>query len=195
MADTVVTKPTKEQVLDARDKMLAFFQEDFKNKVKSHLDDSHTFMFGKSLWRLTETHPEIIKDYGIYILLGTNRRHEDWGNLKEEFDVEPVRYELTQILVGMAREVAPNYYYKVIFTDKPKSDGNFKLRVEFNKLVKKTKESDSTDSDGFKPVKKGVRPVTSNTKAEALDALKKELAREKARVQSLQLALEKAKKN
>jgi hypothetical protein len=195
MADTVVSKPTKEQVLDAREKIVAFFQEDFKNKVKSHLDDNHTYMFGKSLWRLTETHPEIIKDYGIYVLLGTNRRHEDWGNLKEEFDVEPARYELTQILVGMAREVAPNYYHKVIFTDKPKSDGNFKLRVEFSKLVKKSKETESTDSEGFKPVKKGVRAVNGATKADTLDALKKELAREKARVQSLQLALDKSKKN
>jgi hypothetical protein len=195
MADTVVSKPTKEQVLDAREKIVAFFQEDFKNKVKSHLEDNHTYMFGKSLWRLTETHPEIIKDYGIYVLLGTNRRHEDWGNLKEEFDVEPARYELTQILVGMAREVAPSYYHKVIFTDKPKSDGNFKLRVEFSKLVKKSKETESTDSEGFKPVKKGVRTVSGTTKTDTLDALKKELAREKARVQSLQLTLEKSKKN
>ena len=192
VVETVV-KPTKEQIEDAREKMLTFFQEDFKNKVNSHLEAGHKFMFGKSLWRLTETHPEIIKEYGIYILMGTNRRHEDWGNMKDDFGLEPVRNELTPILVSMAREVSADYYYKILFTDKPKNDGNFKLKVDFNKFNKtNNKTNDGSDSEGFKPVKKSYKPknaavaTPSNDMDKELQALKKQLAVAKA-----QYALEK----
>ena len=183
-SETTVIKPTKEQILDAREKMLTFFQEDFKNKVKSHMDAGHTFMFGNSLWRLTETHPEIIKEYGIYVLMGSNRRYEEWGNIKDEFDVEPVRKDLTPILVSLAREVATNYYYKIIFTDKPKSDGNFKLKMDFKTLTATKKTSNAstetdTDSEGFKPVKRGVRGATNEVEKlkKEIESLKKKLSK------------------
>ncbi len=154
--------PTKDQVVDIHTKMSELFLEGLQEELKSHMTDKHTFMYGKnkSVWRATEK-LGISKELAIYVLMGSNRRQESWGNLTEKFELEPLRKTLTPRIVALCREVASGYYYQVSFTDRDKLDGNFKLKIEMKQLNKNKKDdSASVDSEGFKRVKVRVPKMT-----------------------------------
>jgi len=187
-----VTAPTADEVKNAHEKMITFFTDGFKEDLKSHLDEDHTYMYGKSLFKLTETH-EIPKQLGIFVLMGSNRRHEEWGTLKDKYDMEPVSKVLTSKLVEIAREVAGGYYYHVIFTDRDynkHNNGNFKLKIDMKPLPKKNSSRRSTDEDGFKKVEsRRVRSQSRGPESE-LERLKKEMAILKAQNEVLKLTTE-----
>lgn len=153
--------PTKEQVVDAHSRMMEFFQDNFKNDVLSHLNANHTYMYGKSIFKITET-LSISKELAIYVLMGSNRRLDSWGDMKEKFGLDSVRSLIIPILRTLATEVNATHYYKIIFTDRPQNNGNFKLKIEFKEL-KKTGEN-SVDSDGFKQVKPRMSKTTETKK-------------------------------
>jgi hypothetical protein len=156
--------PTKDEVAKVYEQMSEMFLEGIKDELKSHMNDNHTFMYGKnkSVWRATEK-LSISKELAIYILMGSNRRQESWGTLNEKFDMEPLRKVLTPKIVEMCREVESSNYYQVSFTDRDKLDGNFKLKIEMKPLGKKSfskPDSRSVDEDGFKRVKTRVPKMT-----------------------------------
>jgi hypothetical protein len=179
--------PTKEEVVDAHKRIKELFLDGFKDEIKSHLDEKHTYMYGKnkSIWRATEQ-LGINKELAIYVLMGSNRRQESWSKIEEKFDLKPLREVLTPLLVELAREVNRGNYYKISFTDRDKYDGNFKLRVDIKPLNKK--DDSSEDSMGFRKIKSKSTLKEDKT----LEKLQRELAIEKAKVALLK---EKNKKN
>ena len=189
--------PTKDQVVDAHTKMSEMFIDGIQEELKSHMTDKHSYMYGKnkSVWRATEK-LGISKELAIYVLMGSNRRQDSWGNLKEKFDLEPLRKTLTPRIVALCREVASGYYYQVSFTDRDKLDGNFKLKIEMKPLGKKTSDdSASVDSEGFKRVKARVPKMTLRNAASGGAAAARptrgtnELAILRARVAALEAQL------
>jgi len=189
---TAPTAPTADEVKNAHEKMITFFTEGFKEELKSHLDENHTYMYGKSLYKLTEAH-EIPKQLGIFVLMGSNRRHEEWGTLKEKYDMEPVSKVLTSKLVEIAREVAGGYYYHVIFTDRDynkHNNGNFKLKIDMKPLPKKNSSRRTTDDeDGFKKVESRQTKARSRSPAD-IDRIMQENAILKAQNEALKLTVE-----
>jgi hypothetical protein len=153
MTDT----PTKNQVVEAYGKMKDMFLDGIQEELKSHMSDKHTYMYGKnkSVWRATEK-LEISKELAIFILMGSNRRKETWGSLKDAFGLEPLSKTLTPLIVEQCREVSKGHYYRVSFTDRDKLDGNFKLKITMKPMGSKNAtgtDSDSEDTDGFTRVK------------------------------------------
>lgn len=173
--------PTIEQITETHIKIQELFLNGFKEEIKSHLNDNHTYMYGKnkSIWRATEM-LSIDKELAIYILMGSNRRQESWGNLEEKFNLVPVRKILTPVLVELAREVNKNNYYQISFTDRDKLDGNFKLRVDIKPLNKKDNESE--DNQGFKKVKSKFTIKKEKKDSSELEKLRKEVAILKSKI-------------
>jgi hypothetical protein len=179
--------PSKENILNAHKKIQELFLDGFKDEIKSHLEAKHTFMYGKnkSIWRITEN-LGIDKEVAIYVLMGSNRRQESWGNIVEKFELQPLRRVLTPQLVELAREVNKSHYYQISFTDAEKLDGNFKLRVDIKPL---TKKEESTETKSFTKVKSKFQKRIEKNPNQVVEKLRNELALEKARVSVLESRL------
>jgi hypothetical protein len=173
--------PSIEQITNAHSKIQELFLDGFKEELKSHLEDNHTYMYGKnkSIWRATEI-LSIDKEIAIYVLMGSNRRQESWGKLEEKFNISPVRKILTPKMVELGREINKFNYYKISFTDRDKLDGNFKLRVDIEKLTKNDKKPE--DNQGFVKVKSKSTLRTEKKEQNELEKLRKEVAILKSKI-------------
>jgi hypothetical protein len=182
--------PSKDIILNAHSKIQGLFLDGFKDEIKSHLDANHTFLFGKnkSIWRITEN-LGIDKEIAIYILMGSNRRQENWGKMEEKFELQPLRRILTPMLVELAREVDKSHYYQISFTDSEKLDGNFKLRVDIKPLTKK--EETTENKNKFTLVKSKFEKRIEKNPNILIEKLRNEIDLQKARVSLLEKRIRK----
>jgi hypothetical protein len=129
--------------------------ENFVSHLNDHKEKGHKFFIQGSVHAVANK-LIIDKQLVIYLILGTCSLRESWGNLKEKFDIEPIKYILRREVVKAVKETLDNYGAKVYFGDM-KGDGNFKMKVDFYPYTKKEdspadKEEGSVKSGEFKTV-------------------------------------------
>ena len=133
--------PTKEQCEREHARIRECLMENFVSNLNDHKEKGHKFFIQGSVHAVANK-LIIDKQLVIYLILGTCSLRESWGNLKEKFGIEPIKYILRREVVKTVKETLDEYGSKVYFGDM-KGDGNFKMKVDFYPYTKK----DETSSD------------------------------------------------
>jgi hypothetical protein len=142
--------PTKEQCEREHARIQECLMENFVSNLKDHKEKGHKFFIQGSVHAVANK-LIIDKQLVIYLILGNSSLRESWGNLKEKFGLEPIKYILRREVVKTVKETLENHGAKVYFGDM-KGDGNFKMKVDFYPYTKKDesasdKEADSSDKE------------------------------------------------
>jgi hypothetical protein len=155
--------PSKEQCEREYSRVKECLMENFVSNLKKHHEQGHKFLIQNSIHGVAS---KLIldKQLVIYLVLGSNSIRENWGNLKEKYDLEPIKYVLRKEVVQIVKETLENYGAKVYFGDM-KGNGDFKMKVDFYPYVKKEAteadgETSAEKEEGFKPVRKPIKRKT-----------------------------------
>jgi hypothetical protein len=155
--------PSKEQCEREHSRVKECLMENFVSNLKKHHEQGHKYLIQNSIHGVAS---KLIldKQLVIYLVLGSNSIRENWGNLKEKYGLEPIKYVLRKEVVQLVKENLENYGAKVYFGDM-KGNGDFKMKVDFYPYTKKetsgeTGESAPEKEEGFKPVRKTFKRKT-----------------------------------
>jgi hypothetical protein len=66
------------------------------------------------------------KQVAVYLILGSNNRRPGWGNLKDKYDIEPLKYSLRKELNNLNND----YRFKLFFTDVNRN-GDFHMKISY----------------------------------------------------------------
>jgi hypothetical protein len=157
-ADKMAGIPTKEMCEREHARVQQQLMAGFTHNLMSHHERGRKFLYQGST---NEVAKVLILDRGLinYLVLGNNPATEEWGHLKEKFDIEPIKYILRREVVKIVRETLEGYGAKVYFSS-PKRDSNFLMKVDFYPYTKKdeTKETETATAgageEGFKTVRR-----------------------------------------
>lgn len=141
--------PTKEQCVAEHTRIHEYLMKGFAENLKDHKEKEHKFFIQGSVHGVCRD-LVLDKQLVIYLILGSNPFRENWGNLKEKFELEPIKYVLRNEIVKKGKEILENYGFKVYFGDR-KGNGDFHMKVDFYPY---TGDKSETGSDGFKKVEK-----------------------------------------
>ena len=151
--------PTKEMCEREHARIQQQLMAGFTHNLMSHHERGRKFLYQGST---NEVAKVLILDRGLvnYLILGNNPGVEEWGHLKEKFDIEPIKYILRREVVKIVRETLEGYGAKVYFAS-PKKDGNFLMKVDFYAYTKKDETTEASETaaagagdDEFKTVKR-----------------------------------------
>lgn len=153
--------PSKELCEKTHKDIAEYLMKDFETNLRTHHSKGHKYFIQGTVHSICKD-LFLDKQLVIYILLGSNSLRKSWGNLKETFDLEPVKYVLRRAVREEGKKVFADHGYKAYFGDQ-KHKGDFHMKVDFYKYT----EAPSTDSEGFQPVesKKTKKPVLARTYA------------------------------
>ncbi len=156
--------PSKEQCEREHSRIKECIMENFVSNLKTHHEQGHKYLIQNSIHGVASK-LIIDKQLVIYLVLGSNSIRENWGNLKEKYDLEPIKYVLRKEVVQLVKETLENYGSKVYFGDM-KGNGDFKMKVDFYPYTKK-ESSDATETSPEKEEFKTVEPKTFKRKTYA----------------------------
>lgn len=145
--------PTKEQCETEHTRVHEYLMKNFVENLKEHKEKEHKFFIQGSIHGACRD-LVLDKQLVIYLILGSNPFREAWGNLKEKYQLEPIKYVLRNEVVKKGKEVLDNYGFKVYFGDR-KGNGDFHMKVDFYPYPAEKSED---GSDGFKKVERKFKP-------------------------------------
>lgn len=105
--------------------------KDFDSKFKSHFEKGHKWFIQETIHGICKS-LTLDKQLVIYLVLGSNPRRTAWGNLKEKYNVEPIKYILRREIVSLGKAQNKELFFKVFFTDL-KGNGDFQMKVVYFK--------------------------------------------------------------
>jgi len=166
--------PTKEECQNAHARIMTQLMKDFETNLKKHKEMKHTYFVQNTVHTLCR---ELVldKQLVVYLLLGSNSRKLDWGNLKEKYEINPIKYAIRSEIVKTGTQLFPTLYFKVYFTD-VYGNGDFRVRIEFTEKTEKKEESGKESSTWVKVVNKRFPKKESKTDVEQLKAQLKDLS-------------------
>lgn len=165
-SDKMAGIPTKEMCEREHARVQQQLMAGFTHNLLSHHERGRKFLYQASTNEIAKV---LILDRGLvnYLILGNNPSNDEWGHLKEKFDIEPIKYILRREVVKTVRETLEGYGAKVYFAS-PKKDGNFLMKVDFylypNKDEKKETEDSTSEAGDFKTVRRTFQKKTPHSK-------------------------------
>jgi hypothetical protein len=121
----------RKDVLALHSKITKFLVQDFDEKFKSHFTQDHKWFVQGTIHGVCKS-LTLDKQLVIYLVLGSNPRRIAWGNLKDKYNVEPIKYILRREIVSLGKAQNKELFFKVFFTDL-KGNGDFQMKVVFYK--------------------------------------------------------------
>lgn len=121
----------KQYVLGMYDRISKHLMTGFAQKYKEHKDMGHQWFIQGTIHSICRA-LLMDKQVAIYLILGFNPRRPGWGNLKEKYDIEPLKFVLRREVVAQGRKLEKDMGFKVFFTDL-KSNGDFHMKVIYYK--------------------------------------------------------------
>jgi hypothetical protein len=121
----------RKDVLALHTKISKFLVQDFDEKFKTHNEQGHKWFIQGTIHGICKS-LTLDKQLVIYLVLGSNPRRTAWGNLKEKYNVEPIKYILRREIVNLGKAQNKELFFKVFFTDL-KGNGDFQMKVVFYK--------------------------------------------------------------
>jgi hypothetical protein len=142
------TVPTKEMCVSEHARIQSYLLVDFEKKLLEHHKLNHTYFIQTSVPNICR---DLILDKQLvnYLLLGSTPLRPHWGELREKFDIEPLKYIMRREVVKRGTEQLKDTGFKVYFGDKT-GKGDFQMKVDFypyKKTVTPTAEDSDSDSD------------------------------------------------
>ena len=144
--------PTKEECQNAHARIMTQLMKDFESNLTKHKEMKHSYFVQNTVHSLCR---ELVldKQLVVYLLLGSNSRKLDWGNLKEKYEINPIKYAIRSEIVKVGTKLFPTLYFKVYFTD-VYSNGDFRVRIEFTEKTEKKEGSGKETNTWVKVVNK-----------------------------------------
>jgi hypothetical protein len=149
----------RKDVLALHTKISKFLVQDFDTKFVSHHSQGHKWFIQGTIHGICKS-LTLDKQLVIYLVLGSNPRRTAWGNLKEKYNVEPIKYILRREIVNLGKAQNKELFFKVFFTDL-KGNGDFQMKVVYYK-----KGEEEPKKEAFVPK---LKVVSSNSKPEEDD--------------------------
>jgi hypothetical protein len=148
----------RKDVLALHTKIANFLIQDFDEKFKTHSTQGHKWFVQGTIHGICKS-LTLDKQLVIYLILGSNPRRLEWGNLKEKYNIEPIKYILRREVVSLGKAQNKELFFKVFFTDL-KGNGDFQMKVVYYKKgeeepkkeafipkLKRTLEQNSKEND------------------------------------------------
>jgi hypothetical protein len=151
----------RKDVLAIHTKISKFLVQDFESKFKSHYEQEHKWFIQGTIHGICKS-LTLDKQLVIYLVLGSNPRRTVWGNLKEKYNVEPIKYILRREIVNLGKAQNKELFFKVFFTDL-KGNGDFQMKVVFYK-----KGEEEPKKEAFVPKLKLIPAAESKTDDEEI---------------------------
>jgi hypothetical protein len=139
----------KKDILSLYEKIGKFLVKDFEKKYENHKAMKHNWFIQNTIHGICRS-LIMDKQLAIYIILGANPRREAWGNLKEKYGIEPLKFFLRKEIVSKGKVLDKELEFKVYLTDTNRN-GDFHMKVTFGKKEKPV----NIESGGFTLVKNG----------------------------------------
>jgi hypothetical protein len=168
----------KKDLLSVYEKISKFLLKDFEKKYENHKSMKHNWFIQNTIHGICRS-LILDKQLVIYIILGANPRREAWGNMKEKYGIEPLKFFLRKEIVSKGKALqakdssSPKLEFKVYFTDTNRN-GDFHMKVTFGKKEKPV----NIESGGFTLVKHGVRNNVETKKEEKDSTPVKEIVKD-----------------
>jgi hypothetical protein len=121
----------RKDVLAVHTKISKHLIKDFDIKFKSHYEKEHKWFIQETIHGICKS-LTLDKQLVIYLVLGSNPRRTAWGNLKEKYNVEPIKYILRREIVSLGKAQNKELFFKVFFTDL-KGNGDFQMKIVYFK--------------------------------------------------------------
>lgn len=121
----------RKDVLALHTKIANFLVQDFDEKFKTHSTQGHKWFIQGTIHGICKS-LTLDKQLVIYLILGSNPRRTAWGNLKEKYNIEPIKYILRREIVNLGKAQNKELFFKVFFTDL-KGNGDFQMKVVYYK--------------------------------------------------------------
>ena len=121
----------KQYVLGMYDRIAKHLMTGFAQKYKEHKDMGHQWFIQGTIHSICRS-LLMDKQVAIYLILGFNPRRPGWGNLKDKYNIEPLKFVLRREVVAQGRKLEKDMGFKVFFTDL-KSNGDFHMKVIYYK--------------------------------------------------------------
>jgi hypothetical protein len=121
----------RKDVLALHTKIAKFLVQDFDDKFKTHSTQGHKWFIQGTIHGICKS-LTLDKQLVIYLVLGSNPRRTAWGNLKEKYNIEPIKYILRREVVSLGKTQNKELFFKVFFTDL-KGNGDFQMKVVYYK--------------------------------------------------------------
>ena len=150
---------SKNDILSVYERMGKFLLKDFDKKYENHKSMKHNWFIQNTIHGICRS-LIMDKQLAVYIILGANPRREAWGNLKEKYGIEPLKFFLRKEVVSKGKVLDKELEFKVYFTDTNRN-GDFHMKVTFGKKTK----PENMESEGFTLVKRGPKNSSDSKKS------------------------------
>lgn len=147
MAESKDFKLSKDNVIDLCNKIKTFLLKDFDKKLLQHKKLEHSWYVQGTIHGICRD-LLIDKQVAIYLILGSNPRRSDWGDLKAKYDIEPLKFDLRKEVVSRGKKLLNGYNFKLFFTDTNRN-GDFHMKVTFYPFGSKVIVNESFKSEGY----------------------------------------------
>ena len=151
----------RKDVLALHTKIAKFLVQDFDDKFKTHSAQGHKWFVQGTIHGICKS-LTLDKQLVIYLVLGSNPRRTAWGNLKEKYNIEPIKYILRREVVSLGKAQNKELFFKVFFTDL-KGNGDFQMKVVYYK-----KGEEEPKKEAFVPKLKN-KSIKTDSKEEDLE--------------------------
>lgn len=121
----------RKDILGFHEKITKFLVQDFDVKFKSHNIQGHKWFVQGTVHGICKS-LNLDKQLVVFVLLGSNPRRPAWGNLKEKYNVEPIKYVLRREIISLGKKLEKDLFFKVFFTDL-KGNGDFHMKIVYYK--------------------------------------------------------------
>lgn len=148
--------PSKDRCVSESPRIGAFMMRNFEENLKSHHEKGHKYFIQCTTHNIVNE-LGLDKQFVIYLLRGYSPFRPNWGELKEKYDVEPLKYSLRREVQEKATAILNDKDFRVYFGD-PDSNGNFKMKVDIRDKATETSAGTKTESNWVRVVKKPFVP-------------------------------------
>jgi hypothetical protein len=142
---------SKKDMFSLHERIGKFLVKDFEKKYENHKAMNHSWFIQNTIHGVCRS-LIMDKQLVIYIILGANPRREAWGNMKEKYGIEPLKFFLRKEIVSKGKILDKELDFKVYLTDTNRN-GDFHMKVTFGKKEKPV----NIESGGFTLVKHGAK--------------------------------------
>ena len=130
--DETMININKKDILSTQKRIVSFLMKDFDKKYNDHKAQNHSWYIQNTVHGICRN-LVLDKQLVVYLLLGANPRREAWGNLKEKYNIEPIRDILRKEISGLGKKLDKSVNFKVYFTDTNRN-GDFRVKVVLESL-------------------------------------------------------------
>lgn len=142
--------PSKDLLEKTQSDISEYLMKNFASNLKDHHAKGHKYFIQGTVHTICKD-LFLDKQLVIFVLLGSNNLRKNWGTMKENFDLEPVKYILRRKVREEGKKVFEDYGFKAYFGDQ-KHKGDFHMKVDFYKYNETPSDDKASDVEGFKTV-------------------------------------------